>query len=45
MHLLKIYMRPVKNGKKVDFGIKIAIEGEIVKVQEHRKIRLIPIAI
>jgi hypothetical protein len=44
MHLLKISMSPVRKGRKVDFGINFTTEGEIVKVQEHLKIKFIKIA-
>lgn len=37
IHLLRISIKPVKKGRKVLFGIKITREGEIVRVQEHRK--------
>lgn len=44
IHLLKISMRPVRKGRKVDFGINFTTEGDIVRVQEHLKIKFIKIA-
>jgi hypothetical protein len=39
--LLMISMTPVIRGKMVDLGSIWSTEGEMVRVQEHRKIRLI----
>jgi hypothetical protein len=44
MHLRKISMRPVRKGRKVDFGMSFTTEGEMVSVQEQRKIKFITIA-
>jgi hypothetical protein len=44
MHLLKISINPVRKGRKVDFGIIFTTDGEILKVQEHLKIKLMQIA-
>jgi hypothetical protein len=44
MHLLKIYINPVKNGRNVDLCKIVAIEGEIVSVHEHLNSRFIHIA-
>jgi hypothetical protein len=37
-------MNPVTNGKKVDLCSNVAIEGEIVRVHEHLKTKLIQMA-
>jgi len=44
MQRLNISINPVKNGRKVDLGIRRTTEGEMVRVQEHLKIRLRQIA-
>lgn len=38
-------MSPVTNGKKGEFGTRRTKDGEIVRVQEHLKIRFTTIAI
>ena len=40
MQRRRISISPVRKGRKVDLGIRRTTDGEIVRVQEQRKMRL-----
>lgn len=45
MHRRRISMSPVRKGRKVDLGMSFTTEGEMVRVQEHRNMRLRKMAV
>lgn len=44
MHLLSIYINPVKKGRKVDLCKSVTTDGDIVSVQEHLNNKLMQMA-